>query len=128
MSLGIETEVKHQCLFVTVMGQRTRSNIQELTKAVVDRCISNNVVRTLVDLRQFTGRLDISDSFIVVTDVFPSIGIFNKLERVAVLESKERNVRSRFFEGVAHARGYEIRMFDCQEEAAEWISESKQPV
>ena len=127
VSYNIEMELREHCLFATACGERTGENVSAITKEILDECVRNNIVDVFLDLRQLTGRLTITDSISVITNEFPRIGLFKKLERVAVLESRERHERSRFFERVAHARGYNIRMFDDQREAADWISRSRQP-
>lgn len=127
MSYSIDMEVRGHCLFAAACGERTSQNVSAIAKEVVAECERNEVVDVFLDLRQLTGRLNISDSLAVVTNGFPAMGTFQKLERVAVLEASERRERSRFFERAARARGYNIRMFDDQKEAFDWISESRQP-
>ena len=127
MDHNIEIEIRENCLFAVAKGVRTENSISEIAKEIFDKCASNNIVKAFVDLRQLTGRLNISESLQVINKLFPEIGIFRKLEKVAVLETNERNERSVFFEQAAQARGYNIRMFDDQDNAADWLSECKQP-
>ena len=104
----------------------TLENVAAIAGEILDECVRANVARVFLDLRQLSGRLDISESILVITEMFPKMGLSQKLERVAVLESHERHERSRFFERAAHARGYNLRMFDDQDEAMDWISASRQ--
>ena len=126
MGYSIEMEVREDYLFATACGERTAENVSAIAREVIDECVQRNVAHVLLDLRHLTGRLNIADSLSVVTKGFPEIGVFRRLERVAVLEMSERYERSRFFERVAHSRGYNIRMFDDQQEALDWISSSRQ--
>jgi len=127
VSYSIEMELRGSCLFAAACGERTGENVSAIAREILDKCVRNNIVDVFLDLRQLTGRLNISDSISVITKEFPEMDLFGKLERVAVLETSERHERSRFFERAAHARGYNIRMFDDQKEAADWISKSRQP-
>ena len=127
MSYSIEMELRGRCLFAAACGVRTSENVSAIAKQVLDECMRKDIVDVCLDLRQLTGRLNISDSLSIITREFPEMGLFQKLERVAVIESGERQERSRFFERAAHARGYNIRMFDDQKQAADWISKGKQP-
>ena len=127
MSYNIEIEIRDHFLFATASGERTDINVEAIAKKIVDECARNKIANVYLDLCQLTGRLSILESLLVITKVFPEMGIFRKLERVAVLESSERNERSRFFEQAAQARGYNIRMFDNRKEATDWLSECGQP-
>ena len=124
MSLNIDIELRESYLFATVCGERTSENIAALAKEILDVCQKNNIDRVLVDLRKFTGRLNITDSYLVVDRILPTIKLFHQLKKVAVLELEERYERSRFFEGVAQDNGYNIRMFEDQDVATAWLSKS----
>ena len=126
MSYKIQLELRERCLFAAASGERTCKNVAAIAGEILDECVRANVARVFLDLRQLSGRLDISESILVITEMFPKMGLSQKLERVAVLESQERHERSRFFERAAHARGYNLRMFDDQDEAMDWISASRQ--
>jgi len=97
MSYEIEMKVKGHYLFATACGTRTSENVLSIAKEILDECMRNNTANVFLDLRQLTGRLSISESLPVITKEFPELGLFRKLERVAVLESGDRNERSRFF-------------------------------
>jgi hypothetical protein len=124
MSYDIDIELKENYLFATVCGERTGENIATLAKEILDVCKKNNIDLVFVDLRKFTGRLNITDSYLVVARILPTIKLFQQLKKVAVLELEERYERSRFFEGVAQDNGYNIRMFEDQDVAAAWLLES----
>jgi hypothetical protein len=127
VSYDIEIELQEHYLFATACGDRTSENVSALAREVLDECVRHKVVNVLLDLRLLTGRLSISESLSVITRVFPEMGTLRKLQRVAVVETSERNERSRFFERAAGSRGYNIKMFEDQKEAVDWLSEHRQP-
>jgi hypothetical protein len=124
MSYEMTKEVKGQTLFVTAAGRRTGRNVAAIAKDVLDECRRSNVTEVFIDLRDLKGRMDVSDSLLVITEVFPSINLFRHVKRVAVIETPDRDERSRFFERVAHSRGFNIRMFDDPERAQQWLAET----
>lgn len=128
MSLNIEMQIIERYLFVIPRGKRTSDNISEISKSILDFCLQNNIENVLLDARQLTGRLDISESYLVVLNLFPTIKQFRQLTKVAILESKERYERSRFFERLARKRNYNLRIFEDQMEATTWISKSDEVV
>ena len=122
MSHNVQLIPRGSCLFATASGERTSDSVSAIAKEIVDQCMQNGIADVYLDLRQLKGRLDISDSIAVITRVFPELGLLGKLQRVAVLESSGRYERSRFFERAAHARGYNIRMFEDEEVAISWVT------
>ena len=127
MTYRADFELRDQHLFATVGGPRTIESITSISREVVNECRRNGVSKVFIDLRQLTGRLEITDSLSVVERIFPAIESFRELEKVAVLEQKERFERSRFFERVAQSKGYNIRMFEDPDEATTWLTVTEQP-
>ena len=128
MNYTLEMEARNGCLFAVARGERTIDNISAIAEEILSECLRSDTVDVFLDLRQLTGRLDVSDSIQVIIREFPRIGLFQTLNRVAVLESEERDERSQFFERAAQARGYNIRMFEDQAKANDWITEKTLPV
>jgi hypothetical protein len=127
MSYTMDIEVQGDCLVAAACGERTGENVSAIAQEILDECLRQGIVKVLLDLRPLTGRLSISESLSVVTHLFPEMSALRKLERVAVIEASERHERSRFFERAAGARGYNIRMFSEQQQAVDWLAQSRQP-
>ena len=123
--LNIEMNLRGHFLNATACGLRTVDNVTHLTRSILDACDTHGVADVLLDLRQLTGKLSIIESLSMITNVFPEMKRLKCLSKVTVLESKDRQERSRFFEKASKARGYNIRMFEDQNEAYAWMDRSK---
>jgi hypothetical protein len=75
----------------------------------------------LVDVRGLKGRLNVLDSYLVVTQVFEQLRGHGLL-KAAILDSRDPSLRIRFIETVALNRGFNFRVFTSRSEALAWLA------
>jgi hypothetical protein len=123
MAYQVEYQEKIGYLYAHVQGKRTQNSVIELIKDVSERAIELHQKRVLVDVRDFEGWLQIMESKYVVTSEFPKLR-GKGLRKAAILDREplEPN-RWFFFETVAQNRGFDLRIFNDQKSALNWLLE-----
>jgi hypothetical protein len=123
MAYQVEFQDKIGYFFAHVQGKRTVNSVVELIKDLSERAIELHHKRVLVDVRDFEGWLQIMESNYVVTSEFPKLR-GKGLQKAAILDREpvEPN-RWFFFETVAQNRGFDLRIFNNEKSALDWLLE-----
>lgn len=121
MTYRLELRKEKDVVYVRASGIRSRETVSSIAHEILDACDKHQVDRVLVNVQELTGRLSIFDSFMLVAEEFPKLKRRQILKKAALVDNRERRERFRFFELLAHNRGYNLRIFDDADEALEWI-------
>ena len=122
MSYNFEIEKNGSYLFVTVYGTRTREAIISMAQEVIDACVKHSVDGALIDVRNFNGRISISDSYSIVSKIFPIFHQLGVLKKVVLVDLKKRSERIQFFGRIARSLGMNIQVFLDIDEAKKSMS------
>ena len=122
MTFGLEMRPEGTYLYVCATGERTTDNIAAAAQQIITACVEHRLDAALVDIREFEGRISVVDSFMIPVSLFPSLKQLGTLNRVAILDTKERGERARFFETVARKGGYNVRAFSRLQCAIDWLT------
>ena len=115
-------ESREGYLNAVAIGVRTRENVAAITARIFDSLDDRGLDCVLVDVRGLKGRLGVSDSLQLATEVFP---LFRGkgLRKAAVVSGRARPARGWFLETVSRNRGFNFRVFASVDDAVEWLLE-----
>ena len=122
MNLEVEMRPEESYLYAQVSGKRSVDNISSVARQVIGACVQYRLDSALIDVRDFEGRISIFDAFMIPARVFPSLRKLGVLNRVAILDTRERRERLAFFEGISRKGGYNLRAFTELERAVSWLT------
>ena len=108
-------------LRVHVTGERTRQALEAVSKDIMEACAQAGTHKLLIDVREFRGRLSLSDNFEVPSKEFRKLPHLNLLAASAVVDDPVNEQRFAFFEDVARAQGYNFRIFGNLTSAIQWL-------
>jgi hypothetical protein len=121
MSYQLEIKKEETYLHVRATGSRTRHTLAAMAEEVLEACRKYQIYAVLADIRELEGEMGIFDSMLMVTKEFPKLKAENVVQRVAIINPRNRHERSRFFEQMAIKHGYPLRMFEDLPPAIEWL-------
>ena len=104
-----------------VKGKRSANSIKEATKQIVEKCTKHKCTKVLVDVRDFTDRINFSEIFNLVSKNLPDL-IDDKINKVAIVDIKGHSFNKDFFENVAINRGHNVKIFTDINNAIQWLS------
>ncbi len=110
-------------LYIEIIGKRTIGTVWAIAQRVVDLCKEQNIHRLFVDARKIKGLVSTSSVFSLGADRFEEIEWSSVIHKTAVVDNEEYAEKNRFFEDVAHNRGFRVRFFDSIIDALEWLNE-----
>ena len=117
-----EMEVKKpDYLYVKVKGKRTKESIKKATEGIVEKCQENKCSKVLVDIRDFSERINITEIFDLASKELPEITM-SKINKVAIVDNEGFNYNKNFFENVARNRGHNVKIFTNIDNAMQWLS------
>jgi hypothetical protein len=123
MPYTVEYQEKEGYLLAIVRGERTLEEVVNMAAEIYSAVIERHQRRLLLDVREFTGRLQNVESYEVVVDEFPKYRNVG-LERVAVLDHGSPGEQQwSFFETVAKNRGYILNIYTDPSSAITWLRE-----
>jgi hypothetical protein len=122
LTIFYELEIKKpDYLFIKVKGERTVDSIKEVTKKIAEKCSKQKCMKVLIDVREFTERINFSDIFDLVARDLPNI-TKNKINKAAIVDIEGHNFNKEFFENVAVNRGHNVKIFTDINDAMDWLS------
>ena len=107
-------------LHAQVIGKRTSETIKEATKEICEACIKNQCSKVLVDVRDFTQRVNAPEIFSLASIELPDI-IQHKITKVTIVDLEGFEDKTRFFEGVARFWGHNVQIFTDINNAVQWL-------
>lgn len=107
-------------LHAHIKGKRTTENIKKVTKQLCKICIKYQCSKILLDVRDFTGRIDTLDIFTLASEDLPKI-INRQIRKVAIIDLEEFKEKEDFFEAVAQNRGHVVQIFSKIDDAIKWL-------
>jgi hypothetical protein len=107
-------------LRIDITGQRTKDTIKSVTKEIYEAFKTFKGKKILVDVSKFEEHINIIDIFSLLTSDLPNI-IKGKIDKVAIIEPGGNEDDKQFFENVARNRGHNLKIFDTEEDALEWL-------
>ena len=117
----IKCTIKHDILHVEAAGVREMDSVTALARKVLDLAHRRKMTKILVDVRELSGRLGMSDAVHLVTKIFPEIKKARIIKQAAIVDVGVYKRQYRFFETLARNRGYNLMLFDDVEAAFRWI-------
>ena len=106
---------------VKVKGERKKDAVLAAAIEIKEICKAKKISKVLVDVREFTGRLELLDSYDLISLDFPKVKESGIHLQVAIVDDVRFKIKYRFFETVARNRGFNIRLFGDIKKAAEWL-------
>lgn len=108
-------------LVAALGGVRTPETLMAAAAQTTAHCREHGYSRVVIDLREMSGGLDTLETFEVAGHAIPTQTGARDLVRSAILDLTENIERIRFFETVAVNRGFNVKVFDDEEKAVEWL-------
>jgi hypothetical protein len=121
--LFLKTE--DDCLKVRAIGQRTLDTVSTMTLEVAEAAAAAQVRNVLIDVRQLKGRLRLLDNYLLVNSVFDLLR-GKGLRKAAIVDEGRPAVGTWVLETIARNRGFDLRVFDSDEDAVGWLATSRE--
>lgn len=117
---SLDFEPREGYLYARASGIRTRHSVAAATRMIFEKAIELGLSRVLVDVTDLEGTLSVLDSYLLVTEVFKPIR-WKGLTKAAVVDLGGSLPERKFFQMVAHNRGYTYQVFSDRKRAEEWL-------
>ena len=121
MDYKLEIVEKTDFVVAVLGGVRSPETLLAAASKTTDFCREKGYSRLLIDLRNMSGGLDTLETFEVAGHAIPEQTNARDLVRSAILDLSENLDRIRFFETVAVNRGFNVKTFDDENQAIEWL-------
>jgi hypothetical protein len=121
MEFEYEVQAREGYVEATLTGVRTPTTLIAAAEQVTEVCKELKILKVLVDVRRMTGSLDTLETFEVAGHQIPQRPMTRQLARSAILDLPVNMERMHFFETVAVNRGFNVRVFDDETAAVEWL-------
>jgi len=108
-------------LEVRIEGERTMAAVITAAREITAICKESNIYKVLIDVREFKGRLELSESYDIISGKFPKMKNNEINLQVAIVDDVKFKIKYRFFETVAQNRGFNVRLFGNVEKAVKWL-------
>ena len=131
MPYDFAVDAERDYLRVEVSGNRSPDieqglrDIMTVWSRVTDICRETNTEKVLAVL-QLKGEVPVMGSYNVVTHA-DQFGWSRRLRMAVVDLNDESREGNRFTETVAVNRGYQIKVFDNENDAKDWLSDTESP-
>ena len=122
VSFKLTMDKQEDILHVKAEGQRSFKTLMVITEQIMEACRQNDTCRALVDVRAMGGKLNIWETFKLVTSCFSRVRNWHVLRKAAIVDREDARDRYKFFETVADNRGYNLRVFEDTAEALSWLA------
>jgi hypothetical protein len=121
MGYEMSIQEKDKYIFLSAQGERTKEDIVEISKKLMEKCVETKKSSVLIDLRGSSSDLSIMQTFFLADSELPEF-LYGIIKKVAIIED-EINEKMKFFENVCVNRGYNVKFFTGFEEAEKWLIE-----
>ena len=120
----IEITVKDDFLLISVRGNYSLSNANNLFKLAIDNSLSHNKSKILIDITDITGSIPFFNRFLFSEVLWNYIRkhALGKVNRIAVVGKEPIVDKEKFGEIVAKNRGVNVRVFTDRSKASNWIN------
>jgi hypothetical protein len=118
--LTLAMEQRADCLHVRTSGVRSRQTVKEMTISVFRAAVDKRLSKILIDVRELYGYFGFTDIHFLVREVMQDL-IGKGVEQVAVIDVKRTVGMDWFLETLAQSSGLNIRVFDEEEPARQWL-------
>jgi hypothetical protein len=109
-------------LYVKAEGERSFKTLMKITEQIMEACPQNDTCRALVDVRAMGSKLNIWETFRLVTSCFARVRNWHVLRKAAIVDREDVRPMYKFLETVADNRGYNLRVFEDTAEAIRWLA------
>ncbi|HSL16510.1 MAG TPA: hypothetical protein VLB51_01225 [Methylomirabilota bacterium] len=121
MDFQVRVEARDGYVEATLMGVRTPATLMAAAEQVTGVCNELKIFKVLIDVRKMRGKLDTLETFDVAGHKIPQRPGMRLITKSAILDLPPNMDRIRFFETVAVNRGLNVRVFDDEAAAVEWL-------
>jgi hypothetical protein len=121
MDFELRFDENDEYITATLTGIRRPDTLIDAAAKTSAHCRDRGVFFVLIDVRGMSGGLDTMETFEVAGHEIPQQADTRKLVRSAILDHPENIKRIRFFETVAINRGLNVKVFDDEDRAIEWL-------
>jgi hypothetical protein len=119
MGYEMDIQEKEKYILLSAKGERTKEDIVEICKKLMEKCVETGKPSVLIDLRGSSSDLSIMETFFLADSELPEF-LHGKIKVVAIIED-EINEKMKFFEDVCINRGHLVKFFEGYEEAEKWL-------
>lgn len=102
---------------ITIKGRATRTNVDNIQQDVFNMALQCRLL--IIDVREITGRLPISDSYIRVRNLRKLGRPINRF--TAIIDNPENYEFQKFYETTALNAGVQTKVFTDIEEGRAWL-------
>lgn len=121
MDYQLELVEKNDFVVAVLGGVRTPETLMAAAAKTTAYCREHGYSLLVIDLRKMSGELDTLETFEIAGHSIPTQTDARDLVRSAILDLTENIERIRFFETVAVNRGFNVKIFDDENKAFEWL-------
>jgi hypothetical protein len=121
MDFQVRVEARDGYVEATLTGVRTPATLMAAAEQVTGFCNELKIFKILIDVRQMRGKLDTLETFEIAGHRMPQRPGTRLITKSAILDLPPNMDRIRFFETVAVNRGLNVRVFDDEAAAVEWL-------
>lgn len=121
MDYQLELVKKNDFVVAVLGGVRTPETLMAAAAKTTAYCREHGYSRLVIDIRNMAGGLDTLETFEIAGHAIPKQTAARNLVRSVILDLTENIERIRFFETVAVNRGFNVKVFDDEERATEWL-------
>ncbi len=121
MEFQLELVEKNDFVVAVLGGVRTPDTLMAAAAKTTAYCREHGYSHLLIDLRNMHGGLDTVETFEVAGHAIPTQTDARGLVCSAILDLTENIERIRFFETVAVNRGFNVKVFDDEDQAVQWL-------
>jgi hypothetical protein len=109
-------------LLATVSGSRTIDSVRAAALAVSKAALASSLKNLLIDVTGLHGTLGPLDAFALATTTFEDL-LSGGIRKIAIVDITMPPQRRGVVETIARTRGFSLRVFSTQGEAAAWLKD-----
>ncbi len=113
-------EEKPNYLHVRTSGIRSRENVNYLTLSVFNTALEKHLSKILIDIKELEGNFGYMEIFAFTKEVLKNLR-GKGVDQVAVIDIHRTSRQNWFLEYVANIHELNIRVFNEEESAQEWL-------
>jgi hypothetical protein len=120
LAYALKIKDEKEYLRIDISGKRTKDTMKEVTKEIFEALEAFEGRKLLVDVSKFEEHMNIIDIFGLLTSDVPN-AIKDTIDKVAIIEPGGNEDDKKFFEIVAQNKGHNLKIFNTEQEALQWL-------
>jgi hypothetical protein len=118
----LNIEATPDYLSATVSGSRTIDTVRAAALAISKAALASSLKNILIDVTGLHGTLGPLDAFALATTTFEDL-LSGGIKKIAIVDITMPPQRRGVLETIARTRGFSLRVFSVQREAAAWLKD-----